>query len=180
MIKQARPTGIEPATSGSTVQCSNQLSYGPNQCGDLVAVTWHHQLSITRLNNPQLVGGLYAGDLGLQGQNGSDWKCKTPPTSLPVCRFGGIDLTGTLDWRFDSARRHLPDPIRLWPRFYLPGYCFLQITLGSEAMGRLISNWISGSFENLNWLILEMDVTQWGIVSVIFVVVGFMALRTKL
>jgi hypothetical protein len=26
---KARPTGLEPATSGSTVQCSNQLSYGP-------------------------------------------------------------------------------------------------------------------------------------------------------
>ncbi len=25
----ARPTGLEPATSGSTVRCSNQLSYGP-------------------------------------------------------------------------------------------------------------------------------------------------------
>ena len=27
--REARPTGLEPATSGSTVQCSNQLSYGP-------------------------------------------------------------------------------------------------------------------------------------------------------
>lgn len=26
----ARPTGLEPATSGSTVRCSNQLSYGPS------------------------------------------------------------------------------------------------------------------------------------------------------
>ena len=30
--KQARPTGLEPATTGSTVQYSNQLSYGPNAC----------------------------------------------------------------------------------------------------------------------------------------------------
>jgi hypothetical protein len=27
---KTRPTGLEPATSGSTVRCSNQLSYGPN------------------------------------------------------------------------------------------------------------------------------------------------------
>ena len=30
-LKEARPTGLEPATSGSTVQCSNQLSYGPSE-----------------------------------------------------------------------------------------------------------------------------------------------------
>ena len=29
-VSQTRPTGFEPATSGSTVRCSNQLSYGPN------------------------------------------------------------------------------------------------------------------------------------------------------
>jgi hypothetical protein len=29
---QARPTGIEPATTGSTVRYSNQLSYGPEGC----------------------------------------------------------------------------------------------------------------------------------------------------
>ncbi len=29
--KQARPTGLEPATTGSTVRYSNQLSYGPIQ-----------------------------------------------------------------------------------------------------------------------------------------------------
>lgn len=29
----ARPTGLEPATTGSTVRYSNQLSYGPEKCG---------------------------------------------------------------------------------------------------------------------------------------------------
>ena len=28
---KARATGLEPATSGSTVRCSNQLSYGPSE-----------------------------------------------------------------------------------------------------------------------------------------------------
>ncbi len=28
-VAATRPTGFEPATSGSTVRCSNQLSYGP-------------------------------------------------------------------------------------------------------------------------------------------------------
>ena len=28
-IRKARPTGLEPATTGSTVRYSNQLSYGP-------------------------------------------------------------------------------------------------------------------------------------------------------
>ena len=29
---KARPTGLEPATPGSTVRYSNQLSYGPDTC----------------------------------------------------------------------------------------------------------------------------------------------------
>jgi hypothetical protein len=29
-LNVARPTGLEPATTGSTVRYSNQLSYGPN------------------------------------------------------------------------------------------------------------------------------------------------------
>jgi len=47
-------------------------------------------------------------------------------------------------------------------------------------MMRIISGWFSSALENLNWLIMTMDVTQWGIVSVIFVVTGFMALRTRI
>jgi len=47
-------------------------------------------------------------------------------------------------------------------------------------IGRVISQWISEFFTNLDWVITQMDMTQWGIVSVIFVVIGFLALRTKL
>lgn len=47
-------------------------------------------------------------------------------------------------------------------------------------IGRTITKWISEFFNNLEWLVTHMDMTQWGIVSVIFVVVGFMALRTRL
>src|SRR3990172_9044700 len=31
VVSQARPTGLEPATPGSTVRYSNQLSYGPKR-----------------------------------------------------------------------------------------------------------------------------------------------------
>lgn len=43
-----------------------------------------------------------------------------------------------------------------------------------------IFRWIGKLFGGLEWLIMEMDVTQWGIVSVIFVVLGFFALRTRI
>ncbi len=41
--------------------------------------------------------------------------------------------------------------------------------------GKLESGW-----DNTLWIMKEMDVTQWGILSVIFVISGFLALRTKL
>ena len=44
----------------------------------------------------------------------------------------------------------------------------------------MIGKWISSLFKQLDWLLTQMDMTQWAIVSVIFVVVGFMALRTRL
>ena len=47
-------------------------------------------------------------------------------------------------------------------------------------MGRMISKWIGEAIDGLAWMIQAMDVTQWGIVAVIFVVVGFLALRTRL
>ncbi|MEZ6136828.1 MAG: hypothetical protein R3C53_18185 [Pirellulaceae bacterium] len=47
-------------------------------------------------------------------------------------------------------------------------------------MLRKISSWISDGLGGLEWLIMEMDVTQWAIVSLIFVVLGFMALRTRI
>ena len=42
--------------------------------------------------------------------------------------------------------------------------------------GRMVSKWI-GDFGGLNWLITSMDMTQWAVVAVVFVIVGFMALR---
>jgi hypothetical protein len=48
-----------------------------------------------------------------------------------------------------------------------------------QAVGRYVSTKISAGWDNTYWLMMEMDVTQWGILSVIFVVAGFMALRTR-
>ncbi len=44
---------------------------------------------------------------------------------------------------------------------------------------RFVGEWLDTGWDNLYWLMQTMDVTQWGIVAVIFVVTGFMALRTK-
>ncbi len=43
-----------------------------------------------------------------------------------------------------------------------------------------IKTWIGKFIHNVDWLMQEMDVTQWGIVSVIFVVLGFLALKTRI
>ena len=44
----------------------------------------------------------------------------------------------------------------------------------------MIGKWISNLMKQFDQLLTQMDMTQWAIVSVIFVVIGFMALRTKL
>ena len=49
--RQARPTGLEPATTGSTVQYSNQLSYGPRVDGSAAISCWE------TLNYNYLLGG---------------------------------------------------------------------------------------------------------------------------
>lgn len=46
-------------------------------------------------------------------------------------------------------------------------------------MTRFISKQLEYVCNGFDWVIQEMDVTQWGIVAVIFVVMGFMALRTR-
>lgn len=56
---------------------------------------------------------------------------------------------------------------------------FLNVREGS-LMIRMITGWLSSILETLEWLIMTMDVTQWGIVSTIFVVLGFFALRTRI
>lgn len=47
-----------------------------------------------------------------------------------------------------------------------------------------ISKFFSGLMDEVGegfmWMIYKMDVTQWGILAAIFVVTGFMALKTKL
>ena len=48
-----------------------------------------------------------------------------------------------------------------------------------ESVGRYLSAKLAAGWENTYWLMMEMDVTQWGIISVIFVVAGIMALRTR-
>ncbi len=47
-------------------------------------------------------------------------------------------------------------------------------------MMRWITRFLSDTVENSNWLIREMDVTQWAIVAVVFVLTGFMALKTRI
>jgi len=42
-----------------------------------------------------------------------------------------------------------------------------------------LGDFLKDSLKNLDWLITSMDMTQWGIVASIFVLVGFMALRSK-
>ncbi len=48
-----------------------------------------------------------------------------------------------------------------------------------QSVGRFISSCIGAGWDNVHWLMMEMDVAQWGILSAIFVVAGFMALRTR-
>ncbi len=47
-------------------------------------------------------------------------------------------------------------------------------------IGSKIGQWVSSLFSNLDWVIKTMDMTQWAVVSVVFVVVGFMALRSRI
>jgi hypothetical protein len=42
-----------------------------------------------------------------------------------------------------------------------------------------LSKWFSKVLYNFNWILEHMDLTQWGIVSVVFVVLGFLALKTR-
>ncbi len=35
-------------------------------------------------------------------------------------------------------------------------------------------------WDHVYWFMMAMDVTQWGILSAVFVIAGFMALRTRL
>ncbi len=48
-----------------------------------------------------------------------------------------------------------------------------------HSVGQYISTKLSAGWDNVYWVMMEMDVMQWGILSVIFVIAGFMALRTR-
>lgn len=48
-----------------------------------------------------------------------------------------------------------------------------------SSVGRYILTKLGAGWDGLYWLMMEMDVMQWGIISVIFVIAGFMALRTR-
>lgn len=45
---------------------------------------------------------------------------------------------------------------------------------------KYVGEWLGAGAENTLWLMKEMDVTQWGIVAALFVVAGFMCLRSQL
>ncbi|MCC7337175.1 MAG: hypothetical protein IT422_18955 [Pirellulaceae bacterium] len=48
-----------------------------------------------------------------------------------------------------------------------------------KTIGNFIGSRLSAGWGTIYWLMMEMDVMQWGILSLIFVIAGFMALRTK-
>ncbi len=48
-----------------------------------------------------------------------------------------------------------------------------------HSVGQFILTKLSASWDCIYWVMMEMDVMQWGIISVIFVISGFMALRTR-
>lgn len=47
-------------------------------------------------------------------------------------------------------------------------------------IGRFFSDLVDGSLDNLSWLIQAMDMTQWAIVAILFVLSGFVALKTRI
>ena len=54
----SRPTGFEPATSGSTVRYSNQLSYGPTRPGKtgLAGIVWGGSSIVNRNDGGGYIG----------------------------------------------------------------------------------------------------------------------------
>lgn len=48
-----------------------------------------------------------------------------------------------------------------------------------QSVANFVSSKLDAGWENLYWLMMEMDVMQWGILSSLFVIAGFMALRTR-
>lgn len=47
-------------------------------------------------------------------------------------------------------------------------------------LGKLVLQLLENIFDTFTWVIMEMDLTQWGIIAVLLVVTGFVALKTKI
>jgi hypothetical protein len=45
---------------------------------------------------------------------------------------------------------------------------------------KFIGKWVGAAWDGVYWMMMEMDITQWAIVSILFVISGFMALRTRI
>lgn len=54
-----------------------------------------------------------------------------------------------------------------------------QKEISMSYVGNFIGKQLGNAWDNLYWLMMEMDVTQWGILAVLFVATGFAALRTR-
>ncbi|GAB5406074.1 MAG: hypothetical protein Aurels2KO_43050 [Aureliella sp.] len=55
-----------------------------------------------------------------------------------------------------------------------------RLPTGISKVVKYLLKILSNFCDNTYWLMQEMNVTQWGIVSVIFVIAGFMCMRSKL
>ncbi|MCA9126351.1 MAG: hypothetical protein KDB22_04660 [Planctomycetales bacterium] len=49
-----------------------------------------------------------------------------------------------------------------------------------KSVTKFLSGLLESSWENTEWVMNTMDLTQWGIVAVVFVVCGFLLLKTRL
>ncbi len=61
MTLEARMTGLEPATSGVTGRCSNQLSYIPNSKQRFEKVPSDYPFPTWRVKRQGLIGGITRG-----------------------------------------------------------------------------------------------------------------------
>lgn len=47
-------------------------------------------------------------------------------------------------------------------------------------ISRFLTDCLNDLLDGFNWLTYQMDVTQWGILAAVFVICGFMALKTRI
>ncbi len=48
-----------------------------------------------------------------------------------------------------------------------------------KTISKFINPYLNEGWESVHWFMMEMDEMQWGIVALIFVIAGFMALSTE-